>query len=296
MRPLKDILVEEYWDVLYRKVPSPETGVFAGNPEPFGLLGSDKRYWYADTFLFKKDNRLYLFLECIDNVTEIGSIAVSELVEGQFTKPEIVIKENTHLSYPFVFEREGAIYMMPETHQENCIRLYRAVEFPRKWVKDRVIVDNVNSVDSVVYGDWLITGELSENADMSVDLKLYRFGNGEPHVLNPVKTRSFDSRGAGALFEMDGKTIRPAQNCSGSVYGQEVVFYDVISMNGEAYAEKKFFTLKPEDIPSKCNRQLRGTHTYAFLSGVEVVDVKLRRFNFKRILWILSRKARGSSS
>lgn len=291
MRPIREILIEEYWTALYRKADSPEQGVFARAQTPFTALPTTARAWYADTFLFRKDGVLYLFLEKFDNRTEKGLIAVSRLENGRFTEPEDVLEEPFHLSYPVVFEADGNIYMMPETHADGCIRLYRAREFPYKWEPDRVLVPDTDCVDTVPLDDWLVTGRLCPQADMRVDLLLFRRADGAPHPMNPIRSGSFCDRGAGAVVTVGGKRLRPVQDCSGGTYGRRIVFKQIVRADGEAYADEEAFVLTPDMLPAGRLRP-RGVHTYAFLDGYEVVDVKLRRFNPRRIWWIVRGKLR----
>ena len=289
MRPIREILTEEYWTALYRKADSPEQGVFAASGTPFTALPTTAQAWYADTFLFEKDGELYLFLEEFDNRTEKGRIAVSRLEDGRFTAPETVLEEPFHLSYPVVFEENGEVYMMPETHAHGCIRLYRAEAFPYKWTPDRVLVPDTDCVDTVVLDDWLVTGRLCPQMDMRIDLLLYRRADGAPHPMNPIRSGSFCDRGAGAIVTVGGERLRPVQDCAGSVYGRRVVFKRIVRADDDAYADEEAFALTPEMLPAGRLHPL-GVHTYAFLNGYEVVDVKLRRFNPKRIWWIVRKK------
>lgn len=289
MRPLKDILTEEYWTVLYRKVDSPDQGVFADNPAPFLQLPAAAEAWYADTFLFARDGELYLFLERFDNRTEKGTIAVSRLEDGRFSTPVEVLEEPFHLSYPYVFEADGEVYMMPETCADGCIRLYRAQTFPFRWVRERVLVPDVHCVDTVPLDEWLVTGQVCPEADMRIDLLLFRRADGAPHPQNPIRTGSFCDRGAGAVVTVGGKRLRPVQDCEGSVYGRRIVFKEVVQADGTAYADREAFSLTPDQVPTGRKRPL-GVHTYAFLNGYEVVDAKFRRRNPRRIWWIIRKK------
>lgn len=289
MRPIRDILIEEYWTAFYRKVNGPENGIFGKNQNNFIPLETDAEDWYADTFLFEKDGTLYLFVEKFNNKSEMGTIAVSELKNGKFTKPIEVLKENFHLSYPVVFEENGTVYMMPETNSDNCIQVYRAEQFPLKWVKDHVIVNNIKCVDSINYKNWIITGELCPEKDKSVNLLIFNKYDGRPHAANPIRTSSFDDRGAGSVVTVGGKDLRPTQDCTGSIYGQKVIFKEIIECSEDIYSDKTIFTLKPDMIPVKGLKPL-GVHTYTYLNGYEVIDVKLNRFNPRRIWWIIKKK------
>ena len=46
-----------------------------------------------------------------------------------------MLAEPFHLSYPYVFAWRGEYYMVPECHAAGAVRLYRAAEFPTRWVQ-----------------------------------------------------------------------------------------------------------------------------------------------------------------
>jgi hypothetical protein len=41
--------------------------------------------------------------------------------------------ESFHLFFPFVFAESDEIDMVPESHQANSVRLYKAVDLPIEW-------------------------------------------------------------------------------------------------------------------------------------------------------------------
>ena len=90
MRPVKDILREEYWNIAYRLCGEGDT-LLDGNAASFSVLPESKRYWYADPFLFEYCGKIYLFVEMFDNVTEKGLVGVSVLGEKGFSVPEVVL-------------------------------------------------------------------------------------------------------------------------------------------------------------------------------------------------------------
>ena len=94
MRPLKEIFIEEYWDIAFRRYSNNDTVVDADKKSyAFDELKATKRYWYADPFLFEKNNRTYLFVEMFDNMTEKGLIGYSEFIGGKFIQPQVVLEE-----------------------------------------------------------------------------------------------------------------------------------------------------------------------------------------------------------
>ncbi len=289
MRPIKDIFIEEYWTIGYRNYTDSDTVVNADKAYSFDLLKGNSRYWYADPFLFEKDGKTFLFVEMFDNVTEVGEIGLSELVDGKFTEPEIVIKEKFHLSYPYVYEKNGKVYMMPETHEDGCIQTYVATDFPRKWKKCEVIVDNINAADTVIENDILLTSEVCPSNDMSIDFCAYD-SSGKELEYSPVYKSSLTKRGAGAVFGFSGKRIRPAQSCEDSNYGGKLFFYSINQCDKNGYSEELFSELSKDKVLAQGNKTAYGVHTYARTDKIEVVDIKFKRFNFKRFFWIIKRK------
>lgn len=288
MRPVKDLLTEEYWDIGFRTLDESDSVVEGKKKYEFKTIGADKRYWYADPFLFEKDGKTYLFVEMFDNTKELGVVGCSVFEEGRFTKPEVVLEESFHLSYPYVFEKDGEIYMMPETHAEKCIQLYRAVQFPVKWEKYKVLVAGVDAVDTVMDGDFLIASVICPENDMTVDLAVYDL-EGRSMPYDPVYSSRLDKRGAGRIFFRNGKKFRPAQNCENRVYGAKLTFYEVAECSAEKYEENFYSEISPENIKAGPSAP-KGIHTYARSSGLEVVDIKFKRRNLKRLYWI-ARKA-----
>lgn len=289
MRPLKEIFIEEYWNIAFRRYSTDDTVVDADKKAYyFDELKATKRYWYADPFLFEKNGKTYLFVEMFDNVKEKGLIGYSEFIDGKFTQPQVVLEESFHLSYPYVFEENGIIYMMPETRGDECIQLYRAKKFPTEWVKDRVVVKIKDAVDTVIDGDDIITSVITSPAEMKTQLEIFNIKTGKPSFVNPVKAADQTSRGAGRIVEHKGKQLRPAQNCTNANYGSGLIFYE-INKSGNSYNEKKYSELFPSQIISGKDTAF-GVHTYARTKEIEIVDVKKKRFNLKRILWIISKK------
>lgn len=290
MRPVRELVLEEYWDIAYRRYTENDSVVDAdGNKLEFELLRATKRYWYADPFLFKKDGKTYLFVEMFDNITERGVIGVSEYVNGVFTEPQVVLEESFHLSYPLVFEKDGRVYMMPETHEDNCIQLYEAVEFPTVWKKSCVLVGDVNAVDTVEENGLLVASVICPENDMSVNLSIYG-KNGEEMPYSPVYTHSFLKRGAGDCFNHKELRLRPSQCCENGNYGGKVIFNKITQCDENGYCEEVYNEITPDNIDTCEKCEAGGIHTYARTDEIEVVDIKFKRTNTSRLLWIAKKK------
>ena len=272
MRPFKDYFIESYWDIAYRKSSNTllEEKAFSN----FKCLRANKRYWYADPMLIEKDDKIFLFVEVFDNKTGLGCIGYSVLQNDVFTTPKIIIRESFHMSYPYVFEINGQIYMMPETSGDRCIQLYKSVDFPEKWEKCRVIANINNAVDSVLlYDKYIVTSLLIDNFNKTTKLAIIDFKTGL--TLNDDFEESQQTRGAGRIFNINGHLIRPAQDCSGGIYGKGLVFYEIID-DGANYIENEYFRFLPSNI---LGQKVAGVHTYATLNGYEVIDCNRKKFN-----------------
>nr|GEZ29167.1 glycosyltransferase family protein 64 protein C5-like [Tanacetum cinerariifolium] len=85
---------------------------------------------------------LYLFFETKNSITMQGDIGVARSIDNgaSWEQMGVVLDEEWHLSYPYVFDYNGQIYMMPEGSKKGDVRLYRAVDFPLKWKLEKVIL------------------------------------------------------------------------------------------------------------------------------------------------------------
>ena len=258
-----------------------------------GVVGSPWRYekivppadrFWADPHLVERDGRFYAFIEEALGDRD-GHIAVLELHEdGTHTTPTPVLEEAFHLSYPFVFEWEGELYMIPETGARRQVRLYRCERFPDSWTFDRVLLDGIHAVDATLFqrdSRWWMFAAVAEQPGASTHDELFLYSADSPvsqewtpHPLNPIVSDVRRARPAGALFEHQGRIIRPAQDCS-VCYGYGLRFMEVVELDEERYREREVASLTPD-----WERGLLGTHSVAVAGKLNVIDVKVRRSRF----------------
>jgi hypothetical protein len=191
-------------------------------------------------------------------------------------EPVTVLKRDYHLSYPFVFEWQGEVYLLPETSADRKVQLFRCRSFPAAWEEDRVLLDGVNAVDATlaeVDGRWWMFVNIgAPDAGNWDELHLYwadsPLGPWTPHRRNPVKSDCRAARPAGRLFRWQGDLHRPAQNCAGR-YGAAIALHKILRLTPEAYAEEHVADLVPE--------WAERAHTLNTGGGLHVVDVLQRR-------------------
>jgi len=262
--------------------------LYEGNGTGFYAVKNTMRYWFADPFLFSHNGRDFLFAEMFDRWTEKGVIGVCQIRNGKCGNFRVCLELPWHLSYPCVYEDETGIHMIPECYQSGEVWVYRCVEFPYRWEKERKLLDGyaVDTTPCLFDGNrvWLTTR--FESLDKRNNDNLWQI-NEKDGSLNNVAPKSYTSRCAGHIITDDRFLIRPSQNCCRS-YGENLVFNRGFFKNG-VYQETPFMKVIPSDIDNngdavqvKCEglkAKCSGLHTYNINSRYEVIDL---RFSGKR--------------
>lgn len=235
--------------------------------------------FYADPDLVNKGGRNFLFFE--DYLLREGRAVIScaELTDfAEIGEPRVVLERPYHLSYPFVFEDRGEMYMMPESRANSTIELYRATEFPYRWEPAKVLMRDVAAVDATLFEHegklWLFANMAAGPYSTCDELWLFSAdsleGEWRPHPRNPIVSDVTRARPAGRLFRHGGKLIRPSQDCSVS-YGHAIQFNEVVTLNESDYRERPLHRVGPDWMPGNL-----GTHTYTFNEDFEAVDGNFR--------------------
>jgi hypothetical protein len=243
------------------------------------------RQW-ADPFPVEHEGRCYIFIEQQIGHNN-GTLGFIELYPDLSYSAFIPILEKPyHLSFPNVFalERDGkkVWYMIPETHENRTVDLYRATAFPHKWEFDMTLMDNVEAVDTVVFQHdsvwWLFTSAGSKANPVNQNLSAFyseRFPSDSwtAHPQNPLCARLNNSRMAGAVVRdaQTGNLVRPAQNCLKD-YGKETNLNEIIALSPLRYQERITKTISPE-----ANLHAVCTHTINHSEHFIVRDIKTRR-------------------
>ena len=246
------------------------------------ILPPIDRFW-ADPHTINKGGVFYIFIEELIYKENKGFISVIKMDEfGNWKEPIKVLEEEFHLSFPFIIQDEGELYMIPESKENKDIRLYKCVEFPYKWEFEMVLMDNVLAVDSVIHffdnKYWLFTN-LTNHKEASGDDELYVFSSSnllstrwEKHNSNPVVRDLENARMAGNFFSLGDKLFRPSQSCA-KVYGHSIVINEVEQLNDDMYIEKKITSIKPN-----WEKSISATHSLSISQNLIVIDAKVSRW------------------
>lgn len=278
----------EVWCCAVRFNPDEKICILNDNSRPFMVIKDSRRYWTADPFLIEKDGKCYLFFEAFDRLQKKGLLGYREISENKISDIKIIYESKSHLSFPYVYEENGMYYIIPESSKENELFRLKCTSFPDKWEKEKVLI-NDSLVDTVIYQNDNIKYYISERVDSNnyfdrVDLFYEENDKIAECRNNPVKSDVNNARGAGKIFEFDGKLIRPAQNC-GNSYGEKLNFNQIIELSKDKFEEKFLCDISVNSINLNCKNVYTGIHTYNSVSNIEVIDLKLpRKFNFYNFL------------
>lgn len=279
---IERLLFRDDWFIAYRRA-APLLGPVASE-EPTVIVRAPRGRFYADPFLTERDGKTFLFFEDFAYQNRKAVISLIEIdADGNASNPEPVLELDYHLSYPSIFEWRGEIYMLPESKENRTVEVFRALDFPRGWRRECVLMTGVSTVDSTMLAFrnkfWLFTSGMSTSEQLFAgdeSLSLFYsdtpFGPWKAHPKNPIVTDVRNCRPAGSLFFESGQLLRPAQDCS-ERYGKLVRLNRVDVISEEDYAESPFATLNPDWLPGNL-----GSHNYAQSAGYQVVDGRTRIF------------------
>jgi hypothetical protein len=241
-------------------------------------------HYLADPFVISKNNKTYCFVEDFDYFLSRGCISLYELNEVKATRYGKIISEPFHMSYPYVFEYQSKFYMVPETCQNQDIRLYEAEEFPHKWKFLKTIFKDVDAADTTIFekdGLWWLFTNIDPVKSGQHDSELFIFYSENPlsekwtsHPKNPVICNSLTGRMGGIIF--DKKIIyRVSQKQAFDKYGYATNINKILELSTTDYSEELEFTIKPNFF-----NYLDGTHHIHGNSNVTVFDfVKKSKLN-----------------
>jgi hypothetical protein len=117
----------------------------------FHILPDDRRRFYADPLPYCPNGERFVFVEDFEFTAGRGRISVAHIsADGTVSTPRPVLEEPHHLSFPFVFDSGGQIWMIPESGAAGRIDLYRAEEFPYRWKYEGALLSGVAGYDSTL--------------------------------------------------------------------------------------------------------------------------------------------------
>ena len=238
-------------------------------------------HWCADPFVIKKDDKVIVFAEICNKITNKGFIGYYVIEPRKKSKWQKCLKTNKHLSFPNIFFKDGHYFMMPESSQASSVDVYISNYFPQAWSHYKNLMKNVRYVDSIM--------DLANNAFISYSeqdncLLYYRISN-DNCVLPPLSLvdYNYSLRQAGQLIKYKESLLLPTQDCK-ERYGGGIIFND-FAISKNSFSVKRRFEIKYNDpkLLQICKSPY-GVHTYNRYDDVEVIDIQVKTINLFSIL------------
>ncbi|WP_232631233.1 glucosamine inositolphosphorylceramide transferase family protein [Methylobacterium sp. Leaf118] len=272
-----------HWRVGWRPLDGPDLIDRRAHPEAgWRRLPDDGLRFYADPFPLDARGRTILFVEEYRHASGKALIsAVPFGPDGPEGVPEPVLEEPWHLSYPFVFERDGHVWMVPESSANGTVDLYRAERFPGGWVREATLLAGVTASDATLLeegGRWWLFATVRDGATardphgaFSDALFLWSApdfrGPFVPHPGNPVLIDSAAARPAGRIVRRGGRLIRPVQDGRAG-YGAALGLARIDRLDPEGFAQTVETILRPGPLwPGSRLHTLNRSAAFEFIDG-----------------------------
>jgi len=215
-------------------------------------LPDDRRRFYADPFPIERNGRLFVFVEDFAHALGYGVVSAIEFdAAGPVGAPRAVLDTGSHLSYPFVFEHRGMVWMVPESTAAGTVDLYRATSFPGGWIKEATLLSGIAASDATLLefnGRWWMFATVRAGGSFSDALHIWSapepLGPWQPHRGNPVLVDIATARPGGRVVQRNGRLIRPFQDCAAG-YGAALGLAEITRLDDDGFAQRVDTVLRP---------------------------------------------------
>ena len=265
-----------HWRVGWRLHDGPgvlERGDLGGTG--WTVLADPGRSFFADPFPVTWQGRTAVFVEELDHRVGKGVIsAIPFGPEGPTGGAVPVIEEPWHLSYPFVVEHSGELYLVPESSLTRKLWIYRSLRFPDRWERCGMLLDGIEASDATLFrhaGRWWMTSSTREGAGGYSDtLTIHHaddlFGPWTPHAQRPALVDISAARPAGRVVVRDGRLWRPVQDCARG-YGRALALAEIEELTPDRFRQTIRHRITPGPLwPG------RALHTLNRSGRLECID------------------------
>jgi hypothetical protein len=278
-RAVEKATTVEQWSLAFRFV---DIEPWNGSLQGFHRVAPPDDGFWADPFPLQRNGKNYIFFEELPGNAQRAHISVIEVDRaGRVSPARRVIERDYHLSYPFLVEEGGQLYMVPESAANRTIEIYRCIDFPHKWRRERVLLDHVFAADATLHREadrwWMFANLAVDGAEIHDELHVFTsdslLGDWKPLARNPVKSDVRGARPAGRLFTQGGHLYRPSQICA-PLYGSGIAVQRVLRLDDdyEEVEERRILPVAGEGV--------LGLHTMNRAGDLSVTDAFVRRPRF----------------
>lgn len=244
------------------------------------LVENPQGHYLADPFVISRNGGHFCFVEDYDEAIKRAKIVVYKLDEDRAGYVGVALEESFHLSYPYLFQYCGNLYMCPETSANGDIRIYKCVDFPLNWQLEKVIMKDIAAVDSMLFEKdgkwWLLTNtDPAKWNDFSLELRAFSAKSPleeqwTPHPSNPFLLDASCGRNGGIITE--GKRVfRVAQGQGFGSYGKRTSINEIVVLNDNDFVEERVCV-----ISASFGTGISGTHHFNSNGEITVFDFACR--------------------
>ncbi len=298
LKILLKIFFNKQWVCLYRKKQKEFSFENLSADNKWFTISCPKRYWCADPFIVKENEKYYVLCEMFDCKKLKGILGTAVLNPSGETIIKPVMDFGCHMSYPNIFKYNGLWYMIPETVERKTIELYKCVQFPNKWEKVTNLLENISAVDTTVFEQanklyafiYEPNGSLNSLsiAELDIDNKCFK------NITKVKQYTDWIGRPAGNVISYQGNMYRPTQY-GAKIYGEKIVFKQFsFNPTNFSYEEKDVHSLSFTDIVSDKNIfKPIGLHTYNSTDDFEIIDIRYNQFTLLKVLYFFMFKLKN---
>jgi hypothetical protein len=265
--------VHEKWQVHYKRQTWSQLSLVDSQ-----VIRNPAGGYFADPFLRSSPDGQFCFVEEFRDRQQRGVISVLRLDDTGPVYLGRVLDEPFHLSFPYMFEYGGELFMCPESHEAGQIRLYKCKSFPMQWELHSVAMEHVAAVDSLIFpahGKWWMLTGLLPHRDVNRFPEMHLFSAPDPisgqwkaHGQNPLKVDPEFARNAG-LLRLSEKLYRVSQAFAFSAYGASINISEITALTADNYSELLAARLNGDLKPG-----VSGLHHMDSAGGLTVWDEK----------------------
>ncbi len=278
---LHKLFLHDKWNIGIAKISTKSIiSNFKISDKDMVWMPEEHGYYFADSFLYEYNGQTWLFYEKFTYNTNSAGLSVVEILNnnGEISYGESIdiLKSKFHQSYPYVFEEDGSIYIIPEQSESGNVVLYEAINFPSEWKESKILLKNFSGVDATPFKYdnmwWMFVSELGDNENKQLELYYANELKGEwrKHKFSPILNTRKGARMAGNIVNDNGILYRFGQDCS-ETYGGGIVVFEIEELTVNNYKEKKIGEIKSFGKYSK------GFHTIGSISNnqsIVAIDAK----------------------
>ncbi len=242
----------------------------------------------ADPFVIEHEGIDYIFVEDLFFSDNKGRISAIRVDGEKYEFLDVILEESFHLSFPFVFKEGNKLYMIPESHENHDIRLYKCLDFPYKWKLEKILMSDINAADTMLIKKenvWFMLTNIcsAKISDHQSELHIFYANDLKSSHWKPILSGNpviFDSSKArnGGLFYFNDKIFRVNQVHGQAHYGRSFDINEIIHLSKNEYSERSFLSVNPD-----FKQKIIATHHFSANKRIAAVDFVRRQRQSKAL-------------